>query len=42
MGDDWKGKFDEFHDVCEVIYFQRTRLYQRQIIELAKCIRIDI
>lgn len=24
MGDDWAGKFDEFRDICEVIYFQRT------------------
>jgi glycerol-3-phosphate cytidylyltransferase len=24
MGDDWKGCFDEFSDVCEVVYFPRT------------------
>ena len=24
MGDDWKGKFDEFSDVCEVVYLERT------------------
>ncbi len=24
MGDDWKGKFDEFSDICEVIYLSRT------------------
>lgn len=24
MGDDWKGKFDEFGDICEVIYLPRT------------------
>lgn len=24
MGDDWKGKFDEFRDICDVIYFERT------------------
>jgi glycerol-3-phosphate cytidylyltransferase len=24
MGDDWKGKFDEFSDVCEVVYLPRT------------------
>jgi choline-phosphate cytidylyltransferase len=24
MGDDWKGRFDEFSDVCEVVYFPRT------------------
>lgn len=25
MGDDWKGKFDEFKDICEVIYLPRTK-----------------
>lgn len=24
MGDDWKGKFDEFSDICRVVYFPRT------------------
>lgn len=24
MGDDWTGKFDEFNDICEVIYLSRT------------------
>jgi glycerol-3-phosphate cytidylyltransferase len=24
MGDDWRGKFDEFSDVCRVVYFDRT------------------
>lgn len=24
MGDDWAGRFDEFKDVCEVIYLPRT------------------
>jgi glycerol-3-phosphate cytidylyltransferase len=24
MGDDWKGRFDEFEDICEVIYLTRT------------------
>ena len=24
MGDDWEGKFDEFGDVCEVVYLERT------------------
>ena len=24
MGDDWKGRFDEFADICEVVYFTRT------------------
>ena len=24
MGDDWKGNFDEFGDICEVIYLPRT------------------
>lgn len=24
MGDDWKGRFDEFRDICHVVYFERT------------------
>jgi glycerol-3-phosphate cytidylyltransferase len=24
MGDDWSGKFDEFSDICEVLYLTRT------------------
>lgn len=24
MGDDWKGRFDEFADICEVVYLPRT------------------
>lgn len=25
MGDDWKGRFDEYKDICQVIYFPRTK-----------------
>jgi len=24
MGDDWEGKFDEFRDICQVVYLSRT------------------
>ena len=24
MGDDWKGRFDEFQDICKVVYLPRT------------------
>jgi glycerol-3-phosphate cytidylyltransferase len=24
MGDDWAGRFDEFNDVCKVVYLPRT------------------
>lgn len=24
MGDDWRGRFDEFSDICQVVYFERT------------------
>jgi choline-phosphate cytidylyltransferase len=24
MGDDWEGKFDEFRDICDVVYLART------------------
>ena len=25
MGDDWKGRFDEFQDICKVVYLTRTK-----------------
>jgi glycerol-3-phosphate cytidylyltransferase len=25
MGSDWEGKFDEFNDICKVIYLPRTK-----------------
>jgi choline-phosphate cytidylyltransferase len=24
MGDDWEGRFDEFSDICKVVYLPRT------------------
>lgn len=24
MGDDWRGRFDEYSDICRVVYFERT------------------
>ena len=24
MGDDWRGRFDEFSDICEIVYLPRT------------------
>jgi glycerol-3-phosphate cytidylyltransferase len=24
MGNDWEGKFDEFNDICKVVYLERT------------------
>ena len=24
MGDDWKGKFDQYNEICEVVYLPRT------------------
>ena len=24
MGNDWEGRFDEFEDICEVVYLPRT------------------
>lgn len=24
MGDDWEGKFDDFNDICSVVYLERT------------------
>jgi len=25
IGDDWKGKFDELSDICDIIYINRTK-----------------
>lgn len=37
MGDDWKGKFDEFNNICDVIYFPRTpSISTTEIIEIVK------
>ncbi len=40
MGDDWAGKFDEFNDICEVVYFPRTpSISSTEIIEIVKKIK---
>ena len=37
MGDDWQGKFDEFEDICEVIYLPRTpSISTTELIEIVK------
>lgn len=37
MGDDWKGRFDDLQDVCEVIYLPRTpSISTTEIIEIIK------
>ncbi len=37
MGDDWKGKFDEFNDTCRVEYFERTpSISTTEIIEVVR------
>lgn len=37
MGDDWKGKFDEMEQYCEVIYLPRTpSISTTEIIEVVK------
>ena len=37
MGNDWESRFDEFQDVCEVIYLQRTpSISTTEIIEIIK------
>ncbi|MGU3524184.1 adenylyltransferase/cytidyltransferase family protein [Enterobacteriaceae bacterium C23F] len=37
MGDDWKGRFDEFSSLCEVIYLPRTpSVSTTTIIEVVK------
>jgi len=37
MGDDWAGKFDEFKDICDVIYLPRTpSISTTELIEIVK------
>ncbi|PTQ79167.1 glycerol-3-phosphate cytidylyltransferase [Nitrosospira multiformis] len=37
MGDDWSSKFDEFKDICEVRYLERTpSISTTEIIEIVK------
>lgn len=37
MGDDWSGRFDEFKDICNVVYLQRTpSISTTEIIEIVK------
>ncbi|WP_426369347.1 adenylyltransferase/cytidyltransferase family protein [Pseudocolwellia sp. HL-MZ7] len=39
MGDDWKGRFDEFKDICEVVYLPRTpSVSTTEIIEIVRSI----
>jgi len=37
MGDDWLGKFDEFKDICQVVYLPRTpSISTTELIEIVK------
>ena len=37
MGNDWEGKFDEFKDICDVIYLPRTpSISTTEIIEIIR------
>ena len=37
MGDDWQGKFDQFNDVCRVVYLPRTpSVSTTEIIEIVR------
>jgi hypothetical protein len=37
MGDDWQGKFDEFNDICKVVYLPRTpSISMTELIEIVK------
>jgi glycerol-3-phosphate cytidylyltransferase len=37
MGDDWKGKFDHFSNICDVTYFERTpSISTTEIIEVVR------
>ncbi len=39
MGDDWRGRFDEFSDICEVVYLPRTPAISTT--ELIEKIQVD-
>lgn len=37
MGDDWKGRFDEFKTICDVVYLPRTpSISTTELIEIVK------
>lgn len=37
MGDDWKGKFDLYEDICDVVYLERTpSISTTEIIEVVR------
>ena len=37
MGDDWQGRFDEFSDICKVVYLPRTpSISTTELIEIVK------
>ena len=37
MGDDWKGRFDKFENLCEIVYLTRTpSISTSEIIEVVK------
>jgi len=37
MGDDWRGRFDEFNDICRVVYLPRTpSISTTALIEIVK------
>ena len=37
MGDDWKGRFDKFESLCEVVYLDRTpSISTTELIEIIK------
>ena len=37
MGDDWKGRFDQFSSLCEVVYLERTpEISSTQIITVVR------
>jgi len=37
MGDDWAGKFDEYKNICDVVYLERTpSISTTELIEIVK------
>lgn len=46
MGDDWRGKFDELSELCEVVYLERTKdissSAMKQAIEIFTRLQVEL
>ena len=42
MGDDWAGRFDEFKDICEVVYLPRTPAISTTALIVEGCVMMRV